>query len=134
MGRLASLVALGAMVGTLLRASIELAFPVIVGGWPWATFLINLVGSVALGALLEYIARKGSDTGWRLYIRLGVGTGVIGGFTTYSTFVMDTVSTAQAGAFLVAFGYLASSLSLGILGAALGIVIVAKGTRGGEVR
>jgi len=64
---LALLVAVGATVGTLVRASIELVFPHAPGEWPWATFAINILGSLALGAL--------------------IGVGLIGAFAAREVFV-----------------------------------------------
>ena len=123
---LALLVAAGATVGTLLRASIELAFPHSPGEWPWATFAINVVGSLALGALIEALALRGPDTGRRRMLRLGAGTGVIGGFTTYSTFVVEIDRLATAGAVSVALVYALASVVLGVVAAAVGAGVAAS--------
>ena len=123
---LALLVAAGATVGTLLRASIELAFPHTPGEWPWATFAINVVGSFALGALIEALALRGPDTGRRRTLRLGVGTGVVGGFTTYSTFVVEIDQLAGAGQAAVAVAYGLVSIVLGVVAAAIGAGAVAS--------
>lgn len=116
----ALLVAAGATLGTLLRASIESAFPPAAGEWPWATFTINIVGSFALGALVETLGRSGPDTGWRRMLRLGLGTGLIGGFTTYSTFVLEIDQLAGDGHGLTAAAYALVSVVLGVLAAAAG--------------
>ena len=123
---LALLVAAGATVGTLLRASIGLAFPHVPGEWPWATFAINVVGSLALGALIEALALRGPDTGRRRMLRLGAGTGVIGGFTTYSTFVVEIDRLATAGAVWVALVYALASVVLGVVAAAVGAGVAAS--------
>jgi len=123
---LALLVAAGATAGTLLRASIELAFPHSPGEWPWATFAINVVGSLALGALIEALALRGPDTGRRRMLRLGAGTGVIGGFTTYSTFVVEIDRLATAGAVSVALVYALASVVLGVVAAAVGAGVAAS--------
>jgi len=123
---LALLVAAGATAGTLLRASIELAFPHSPGEWPWATFAINVVGSLALGALIEALALRGPDTGRRRMLRLGAGTGVIGGFTTYSTFVVEIDRLATAGAVWVALVYALASVVLGVVAAAVGAGVAAS--------
>lgn len=124
---LALLVAAGATAGTLLRASIELAFPHAPGEWPWATFVINVVGSFALGALIEALALSGPDTGRRRMLRLGVGTGMIGGFTTYSTFVVEIDQLAAAGAVSMSIVYALVSVVLGVVAAAIGAGVVASG-------
>ena len=54
------------------------------GGVPVATFGINVVGAFLLSVLLELLAKHGLDIGWSRRVRLGVGTGALGGFTTYS--------------------------------------------------
>ena len=68
--RLLALVWAGGAIGTLIRFLVEAALPPSATGWPWATFLINLTGSFALGFLLEFLARRGPDTGWRRGVRL----------------------------------------------------------------
>jgi CrcB protein len=56
-------------------------------------------------------------------VKLGVGTGVLGGFTTYSTFVMEALQSMQAEAVALAFGYLAASVVLGVVSARLGLAL-----------
>lgn len=127
--RLAGLVALGGMVGTAARAQIEAMFSAPAGGWPWATFVINLVGSVVLGVLLESLLRSGSDTGWRRAVRLGCGTGIVGGFTTYSTFVLEAEELLRAGDTFVAVTYPLVSVVLGLVAAGTGVAIAAAASR-----
>ncbi|WP_378148706.1 fluoride efflux transporter FluC [Cnuibacter sp. UC19_7] len=83
------LVAGGGAIGTALREAVSLAVPA-VGGFPAAVFGINLVGAFVLGFLLEALSRRGPDTGRRRLLRLGLGTGVLGGFTTYSALAADS--------------------------------------------
>lgn len=123
---LALLVAAGATVGTLLRASLELAFPHAPGEWPWATFVINVVGSFALGALIEALALSGPDTGRRRMLRLTLGTGLIGGFTTYSTFVVEIDQLTTAGAVSTALVYALGSVVLGVVASAVGAGVAAS--------
>ena len=117
---------LGGMLGTTARAHLEESFAAPAGSWPWATFGINMVGSFVLGLLLEVLARTGADEGWRRAVRVGVGTGVIGGFTTYSTFIVETGLLLRGGHWGTAAGYALASLVLGLVsawaGAALGAV------------
>jgi fluoride exporter len=88
-----ALVAAGGAVGTGLRYLITLLVPKW-AGVPVATFGINVVGAFLLGALLESLADHSLDTGWSRRVRLGVGTGGLGGFTTYSTLATETVTLA----------------------------------------
>lgn len=115
------LIFVGASLGTTIRAVIEQAFPTPHGGWPWATFGINLIGSLVLAAILQTLARTGDDVGWRRAVRLGCGTGVLGGFTTYSTFVLEIDTLADAGRFERAAAYGVISVILGIAAAGLGV-------------
>lgn len=119
---LAGLVAAGGAVGTTVRALLEHAWPAAPGGWPWTTFAINLVGSFVLGALLETLVRSGPDEGRRRLVRLGVGTGVLGGFTTYSTFVVEVERRLSGGFVVTGLAYALVSVALGLVAAWLGVV------------
>lgn len=112
---------LGGTVGTALRAGLASAFPVTPGQWPWVTFSVNLGGALLLGVLLEALAATGPDAGRRRDLRLGLGTGLLGGFTTYSTFSVELVGLVQAGAVPVAAGYAVASVLAGLGAAWLGM-------------
>lgn len=114
------LVALGGVPGALARYGLGLALPD-PGGWPLPTLVINLVGAFVLGVLLEVLTRSGPDHGARRTIRLLVGTGFLGAFTTYSTFAVDADRLFVAGRFGAGLGYLAASLLGGVVAAFLGI-------------
>lgn len=86
----------GGTVGCALRAAIDLRWPA-AGGFPTATLLVNLLGAFLLGALLQLLALRGDDSGVRRRVRLTAGTGLLGGFTTYSTFALGTVELARGG-------------------------------------
>ncbi|MBL8932071.1 MAG: CrcB family protein [Kineosporiaceae bacterium] len=116
---LLALIALGGSAGTAGRAVLEQAFPAPAGQWPWATLAVNLTGAFLLGLLLEYLARRGPDTGWRRVTRLGAGTGLLGGYTTYSTFAVETLNLALP----LAVGYALVTTALGALAAAAGFLI-----------
>jgi CrcB protein len=84
------LVAVGGGVGTELRYLITMLTPTL-AGVPIATFGINVIGAFLLGVLLELLADYSHDVGWSRRVRLGVGTGGLGGFTTYSALATETV-------------------------------------------
>ena len=85
------LVAGGGMVGTGLRYVITIWTPHW-AGVPVATLAINVLGAFLLGVLLELLAERSIDAGWSRRIRLAVGTGGLGGFTTYSALTNDAVT------------------------------------------
>nr|WP_206715178.1 CrcB family protein [Cellulosimicrobium arenosum] len=126
---LAGLVALGGAVGATVRALLEHVLAPVPGSWPWTTFAINVVGSFALGALLETLVRSGPDSGWRRGVRLGCGTGVLGGFTTYSTFVVEAERLLTGGHAPLGVAYALVSVVVGIGAACAGIALAAARAR-----
>ena len=110
----------GGALGTSIRAALEAAFPAQPGGWPGSTFLINVSGAFLLGLLLETLSRRGPDVGARRLVRLGLGTGVMGGYTTYSTFTLETVRLIGSGAMLAGIGYALGSVLIGLAAALAG--------------
>lgn len=92
-------------------------------GFPWATFAINLTGSFVIGAVAELTLTR-ANAGTPL-VRLFFMTGVLGGYTTFSTFSYDTVQLIGDRAVLLAFAYAGGSVILGVI-AALGGVAFAR--------
>lgn len=115
------LVAVGGAIGTAGRELLTLSHPPSAGGFPVTTFLVNAVGAFLLGFLLEYLTRRGPDEGHRRTLRLLLGTGVLGGFTTYSAFATD-IAVLTPDALDVALGYAAATLLLGVVASTAGIV------------
>lgn len=107
----------GGTAGTGVRAGLEAAFPPAPGDWPWTTFWINLSGALLLGVLLALLAEAGRDHGWIRAVRLGVGTGMLGGYTTYSTFSVEAMQLLRSGAWLIGLGYALGSVVLGVAAA-----------------
>lgn len=108
------LVALGGTVGTAARLGLGLALPD-AGGVPVAVLVANVLGALLIGVLT---ARIPASTDLRLLL----GTGVLGGFTTYSAFMTGSVEL-WTDAPVLAFAYAAGSLVLGLGAAALGLRI-----------
>ena len=85
----------GGTVGTALRDRIETVFATPAGGLPWATFAINVSGAFLLGVLLEVLALVAPEGDRRRALQLTFGTGLLGGYTTYSTFVLEIVNLGR---------------------------------------
>jgi len=109
----------GGVMGTGARLGISLSAPSMT--FPLATFVINILGAFALGVLLEALLHSRIDDGRRAMISLAVGTGFLGGFTTYSTLAVDTVLLLRFGAGATALAYAGGTVLLGVLAAAVGV-------------
>jgi CrcB protein len=112
--------ALGGVLGALGRYGVSQALPHRVGSWPWAVLLINLTGCLLLGVLIAAVFARHPDSPW---LRPLLGTGVLGGYTTFSTFAVDTVQLADAGRPGVAAAYVVASAVGGVLAAAAGVAL-----------
>ena len=119
------LVGLGGFLGANLRFWL--------GGWiqsrggdafPWGTLAVNASGSFLLGLTLALALRGDWHPGWRLFL----GVGVLGGYTTFSTFSHETVRLLADGSLRFAAWSMLGNAALGIGGAWLGIALVRAGT------
>lgn len=115
------LVGVGGLFGAPLRYQLGVWFPHAAGGWPVATFVINIAGAFALGWLLEGLTRLGPDDGWRRRARLGAGTGFLGAFTTYSTLAVDTGLLLRAHHWSTATTYAVGTVLAGLVATTTGI-------------
>ncbi|UAJ81345.1 CrcB family protein [Leifsonia sp. ZF2019] len=116
------LVFVGGALGTTVRYLISAAAPPVLG-LPLATLGINVVGAFVLGWLLEALALRGPDEGRRRAVRLFVGTGILGGFTTYSAFAVDTdglIVAQNVGGSIV---YAVATVAVGALASVAGIAV-----------
>lgn len=116
-----AMVALGGAIGTGAREAISLALPPL-DGVPVAILGINVVGAFLLGLLLESLLLRGSDTGRRRSLRLFLGTGILGGFTTYSALAADSGVLLLDGRAPVAIAYAVGTVVLGGVASWLGII------------
>jgi CrcB protein len=123
------LAAVGGALGALARWGVATALPSSPAGWPWATLLVNLTGCLLIGVLLAVLlARFPASARLRPFL----GTGVLGGFTTYSTFAVDTVVLVDAGHQAMAVGYVVASVLGGVLAVVAGLLVGRAAVRAKE--
>ncbi|MGZ3497837.1 MAG: fluoride efflux transporter CrcB [Vulcanimicrobiaceae bacterium] len=121
--RVLAAVFLGGGLGSVLRYLVTFAVTQRVGpGLPWATFIINITGSFAIGIISElYITRTFAMTS---EMRTFFAVGVLGGYTTFSTFALEALNLAREGAVPLAVSYALASVLLGVAAALLGVAVV----------
>ncbi|MEC3910132.1 fluoride efflux transporter CrcB [Sphingobium sp. CR2-8] len=90
--------------------------------WPWGTFAANLIGGFAMGLLAGWLARGTTVAGEP--IRLLLGVGVLGGFTTFSAFSLETLLMIQRGDIALASGYALASVVGAVAALALGLTVM----------
>jgi fluoride exporter len=116
------LVAFGGAVGASLRHLVNLGALRLVGvGLPWGTLFINVVGSCAMGLLVGGLLRL-DDAGLARDLRLLLATGVLGGFTTFSAFSLETVTLYDDRGLAAALTYVTASVVLAVAGLCAGLV------------
>ncbi|WP_420465349.1 fluoride efflux transporter FluC [Panacagrimonas sp.] len=110
-------VAVGGALGSTARLAVMQAARALVPGWPWGTWAVNVLGSLAIGVLMAwFLARPAPD-----WVRIGLMTGVLGGFTTFSAFSLDTLELLRTAGAASAAAYVAASLLFGLAACALGL-------------
>jgi CrcB protein len=124
--RLVAVVAVGGAVGTAARWAVAETVGASPSGWPTATFVVNLLGSFLLGALLEALLRSGSESRRGRLVRLGAGTGVLGGFTTFSSLALEMERLIAAGQVTMSLLYGVLSVVLGLLACIAGVVLASR--------
>lgn len=105
------LIALGGAVGSILRFLMVSAI-----GAPLGTAVVNVLGSFAIGVL--FVALGGREN-WQVLLM----TGLMGGFTTFSAFSLDTLKLVEAGQPLQAAAYVLGSVALSLIAVALGVAL-----------
>ena len=119
-----ALVAAGGCAGTLVRAALERAWPASPGHLPVTTLALNVVGALALGLLLGALGEG------RPRLRLALGTGVLGGLTTHSTFILESHRLLASGGDgshpVLGAAYLVGSMVAGLVAAGLGLWLAGR--------
>jgi CrcB protein len=116
------LVFVGGGLGASLRHFINVTCAKCIGtGFPWGTFIINITGSLVMGLIAGYLAFKGEASQlWRLFLM----TGILGGYTTFSAFSLDTALLYERGALGLAAAYVLGSVILSIAGLFAGLWLI----------
>ncbi|WEV41661.1 CrcB family protein [Bifidobacterium sp. ESL0682] len=109
----------GGACGSLVRLALSALQPA-TAAWPWMTTVINLTGAFLLGCITAYMAVLGPDIGIWKVMRLSLGTGLIGGYTTYSTLMLEVAKRLENGKAGIALAYLLVSVVVGLVCALLG--------------
>lgn len=116
------LVFVGGGLGSAGRHGVNLLAVKCLGtAYPFGTFVINVLGAAVMGATFEYLALKAS---WSPSIRLFLTTGIIGGFTTFSTYALEIALLYERGELLAASLYAIGSVILGVAALFAGVGLV----------
>lgn len=111
-------VAAGGALGAACRYGLGLAFPASPGGFPWTTFWVNTSGCLLIGVLMVLVTDLWAA---RRLMRPFLGVGVLGGFTTFSTYAVDIQRLVEADAPGTALLYLAGTLAAALCATWLGL-------------
>lgn len=111
-------IALGGAAGAALRYGVEQLLPREPQDFPWATFLVNVTGCLAIGLLMVVIAVRWPRS---RYVRPLLGVGVLGGFTTFSTYALESRDLVASGAAPTSALYVVASLGAGLLAVVAGL-------------
>ena len=113
-----AVIALGGVVGSLGRWELAQVLRHAAGAFPWATFWVNVTGAFLIGALMHYVLEV-----WPPHrlVRPFLGVGVLGGWTTFSAYMLDARGLVAGGHLLLAAAYLIGTLVLGLAAVWLGI-------------
>jgi CrcB protein len=116
------LVFVGGGLGASLRHAVNMLCARCIGtGFPYGTFIINISGSTVMGLIAGYLAFKGeASQHWRLFLM----TGILGGYTTFSAFSLDTALLYERGEVGLAALYVVGSVVISIVGLFAGLALV----------
>lgn len=110
------LVMAGGAIGAALRYGVGLSLAAR-GSWPWSTLAVNVFGGFMMGLLAASVLRGETGEPFRLF----VGVGLLGGFTTFSAFSLETLQMIEGGHWMMAGGYALVSVVASVAALALGI-------------
>ena len=116
-------IAAGGAVGALARQLVSEAWPATPGAFPWGTFLVNVSGSLLIGVL---IAVLGLLPAHHRLVRPFLGVGVLGGFTTFSTYAVQSHELVRSGHPVLAMAYLGGTVLAALLAVVGGVLLVRR--------
>ncbi|GAA0434796.1 putative fluoride ion transporter CrcB [Acrocarpospora corrugata] len=112
----------GGAIGALGRYGLSVALPHAPGGFPWSTFLVNVSGCLLIGVLMVLVTEV-----WTVrLLRPFLGVGVLGGYTTFSTYVLDIQQAMDSGSAGIALAYLAATLVAAVPAAWAGTAVTLR--------
>lgn len=114
------LVGIGGALGAMARFGMQTVIGSTPNGFPVATLLVNIAGSVAMGVLVGVLAKTTPQ--YANEIRLFVAVGIFGGFTTFSSFSLDAITLIERGEIGLAAAYIVGSVLLSIAGLWMGLL------------
>lgn len=120
-------IAAGGALGAVGRYGLLVALPPRSGSFPWATFTTNVSGCALIGVLMVVLTEVAARP--HRLARPFLGVGVLGGFTTFSTYAVEIQQLVVAGAPRLALGYLFATLAAALVAVQIGIVATRVATR-----
>jgi fluoride exporter len=113
-------VMIGGAVGAALRYGLARMLPVTSNGWPWPTFTVNVLGGFAMGLLAAWQLKSGDNAE---PMRLLLGVGLLGGFTTFSAFSFEMAMLVERGQAMLALCYALASVVLALIAVFAGLAL-----------
>jgi len=118
-----TLVGIGGAIGSILRyLASTLINTKILSGFPWGTLFINITGCFIIGVVYAFAEKNSISPEWRFFL----ATGICGGYTTFSTFSLESFSLLRDGHYFYATAYISSSVLLGTLATFAPIIVIEK--------
>ena len=113
------MIAAGGMVGSAARYGVSALLPTPTNGWPWSTLLVNASGCLLIGVLMVLVVDVGPV---HRLARPFLGVGVLGGYTTFSTYALDAQAMLVDARPAMALGYLLTTPLIALLAVEAGVV------------
>lgn len=113
----------GGVVGAIARAELAEVLPVSAGGWPWATFIVNIAGAFALGYFTTRLQERLPLSAYR---RPLLGTGLCGALTTFSAMQLELLQMLDSGLLALALAYAVVTVAAGFTAVAVATNLVRR--------